>query len=156
MWRYLGCHSGGQCHQGSGIVRLVLGVLCFLGGVSYLVLVDLSARGSVPTFTVKQYVPRIGGVIWVFTEVVSAVKYQSQYRSYWAFSISLAVSSQLVLTSGGYRWPPARSDVMVVMMAHSFHIPYVQRPREGPQPWRVQLEMWVRIALLLSVVWRRG
>ena len=57
VWRHLVCHSGGQCRQGSGSVRLVLGVLCFLSGVSQLVLnsggfrVDLSARGSLAHFT---------------------------------------------------------------------------------------------------------
>ena len=33
MWRQFGCPLGGQCRQGSGPVWLVLGVLCYPGGV---------------------------------------------------------------------------------------------------------------------------
>ena len=75
-----------------------------------------SARGFVPASTVKQFLLRLGVVIWGFTEVVSAVEYQSQCRSCWAFTATLSVSSQLVLTSVACR-PPVRSGIMVSMLA---------------------------------------
>ena len=81
-----------------------------------------------PTSLLKQYFLALVALFGVFTEVVSAVKYQSQCRSCWAFSVTLAVSAQLVLTSGGSCTdlsvrsprvacrPPARSVIMVVML----------------------------------------
>ena len=52
-----------------------------------------------PTAPGKQCVPRIRGVIWGFTVVVSAVKSQGHPESCRAFSATQSLESQLVLTS---------------------------------------------------------
>ena len=61
---------------------------------------DLSAQPKDFVPTGVQYVPRFsGGVNWCFTEVVSAVMDQSQYRSCWAYCLRVDSAWNSLLSS---------------------------------------------------------
>ena len=94
---YWGAIEPGQCRPESGSVRLVLGVLSFLGIDMQLILSMWIPRASLSSCT-----PSIGTYIFRFWCHEVAVKNKSPCRSCWASSVQ-AVFSQLVLSSGGFR-----------------------------------------------------